>query len=332
MQQHRTSDLYDKAAAVEFYQERYAHGYMDEWPIEKKRRIFEVVRALELPGNGEAIDFGCGNGVLTDVVRQALPPAWRVYGTDISAIAVENARRRHPNCTFFDPGAAEFRGKKFDFLFTHHVLEHVPDLSEALVEMDGFLKDRSAVLHILPCGNEGSLEHWICVHRKDGIDPQLGNRFFFEDEGHVRRLSTDQVSALYSVRGFVLESEYYSNQYHGSIDWITQAGLRFIRSLVDPSSASDEGTRRRLSKLRRKLLVASVLRFPAGVVEGKVRRKNRTARDYLVLGLGLPLYAFAKAMDLYLKRNSLGEWRSRSADRNGSEMYLFFKRHAKPSL
>lgn len=322
----RTWELYDKAAATVFYQERYADGYMDEWPIEKRRRIFDVVRSLELPSTGEAIDFGCGNGVLTDVVRQALPSTWHVYGTDISSVAIENAKGRYPRCTFLDPATAELRGKKVDFLFTHHVLEHVWDVSEALVEMDELLKERSAVLHVLPCGNAGSLEHWICAQRRDGVSPQLGNRFFFEDEGHVRRLTTDQVSAPYRARGFALEKELYGNQYHGAIDWITQAGPRFIRSLVDPSSASDAEARRQLGKLRRKLFLASVLRFPAGVVEGKLRKRKWSARDYLVLGLGLPLYVLAKPVDSRLKRKSLEEWRSRNGERNGSEMYLFFRR------
>ena len=68
MADQNTSQLYNKETTVEFYQDRYAQGYMDEWPSEKKQRIFEIIRALQLPDTGEALDFGCGNGVLTEIV------------------------------------------------------------------------------------------------------------------------------------------------------------------------------------------------------------------------------------------------------------------------
>lgn len=95
-----TDQLYNKQTSEEFYDERYTKGYMDEWPVEKKQRVFEVIRSLNLPDEGEALDFGCGNGVFTEVMRQALPK-WKIYGTDISAVAIENAKARISSCIFF---------------------------------------------------------------------------------------------------------------------------------------------------------------------------------------------------------------------------------------
>jgi hypothetical protein len=54
--------------------------------------------------------------------------------------------------------------------------------------------------------------------------------------------------------------------------------------------------------------------------------RNRTVRDYVLLILGLPLYVFTKPMDIYLKGKALDEWNKRKTERNGSEMYLFFRR------
>ena len=34
MADQNTSQLYNKETTVEFYQDRYAQGYMDEWPSE----------------------------------------------------------------------------------------------------------------------------------------------------------------------------------------------------------------------------------------------------------------------------------------------------------
>jgi SAM-dependent methyltransferase len=326
MQQQKTSQLYDKHMALAFYQERYAHGYMDDWSIEKKRRIFEVIRSFDLPDIGEVLDFGCGNGVFTDVIKQALPAGWKVYGTDISEIAIENAKKRYPECVFFVADDKEFVSKRFDFLFTHHVLEHVYNLPQVLDEINGRLKDESTILHILPCGNEGSFEHSFCLLRKDGINLQLENRYFFEDEGHVRRLTTEQLNNLSREKGFILTEEYYSNQYYGAIDWITQSGPSFIRMFTDVSSAVDEKAKSILTKMRYKLFCLWGARFPADLVERRLRQKNKTVRDYIVLILGVLLYAFTKPIDNYLKWKALNEWNNRKTERNGSEMYLFFKR------
>src|SRR5687768_8511453 len=79
--------------AKEFYDQRYAAGYMGQWPKPKLERIVRLIRDLDLPSSGTALDFGCGNGVFTDVIHRALP-SWRVVGTDISTVAIEGARRR----------------------------------------------------------------------------------------------------------------------------------------------------------------------------------------------------------------------------------------------
>ena len=195
MKAQKTSYLYDEKQSVEFYEDRYDQGYMDEHSIEKKRKVFEVIQDLQLPAKGEALDFGCGNGVLTEIIRQALP-AWKIYGTDISKKAVYNAKLRYPDCTFIEANSPDLTQKKFDFVFTNHVFEHVFNLSEVFNQMNTYLKPKSSMLHFLPCGNEGSYEYNVCLLRKDGVNKELENRFFFEDEGHVRRLTTDEFCRL----------------------------------------------------------------------------------------------------------------------------------------
>lgn len=318
--------LTEKKKAIEFYQDRYNHGYMEDWPIETKKRLSEIIRDLKLSEIGEAIDFGCGNGVLTDVIRQTLSQGWKTYGTDISETAIANAKKRYPECTFFVAGERDFMGKKFNFLFSHHVLEHVYNLSYVFDEMDGYLYDKSSILHILPCGNEGSFEHSLCLLRKDGINRQLENRYFFEDEGHVRRLNTDQVRLFYEEKGFVLAKEYYGNQNYGAIDWFTQNSYSFIKLLTDTSQALDKKATKQLLKLRFKLLGIWALRFIAAIVGIRFNKKNRTVRDYVILIFGLPFFVFAKPMDIYVRRKAIKEWQTRKTDRNGSEMYLFFER------
>ena len=87
MEDTNTSDLYDQSKSKTFYENRYISGYMETWPIEREERLLDVIAHLDLPVTGKALDFGCGNGVLTEVIRQALP-SWKVYGTDISNKAI----------------------------------------------------------------------------------------------------------------------------------------------------------------------------------------------------------------------------------------------------
>ena len=86
--------------------------------------------------------------------------------------------------------------------------------------MNKYLKSNSSMLHFLPCGNEGSFEYTICLLRKDGINTELDNRFFFEDEGHIRRLTSDEFCKLCKTKGFKLNKEFYNDERIGHCDWI----------------------------------------------------------------------------------------------------------------
>jgi SAM-dependent methyltransferase len=326
MEREETSRLYDREASRAFYESSYAHDSMALWPDETKRRIRELVRSLGVPAAGDALDYGCGNGVLTEVLREALPPGWRVHGADISATAIENARRRYPRCAFFATADGRLPDGKFDFVFTHHVLEHVYDLERSLDEIGSSLKAVSSMLHILPCGNAGSFEHGVASLRTDGIDRELHNRFVFEDAGHLRRLTTEEFVALCAKRSFVLAKERYANQRWGAVDWITGRESAFIRLMTDASKATSGGARRRLGMLRLGLLGLRALRRPAVVVERRLKKKSRTPRDWILMIGGMPLYAIAKPVDACVKRGALREWDQRQTERNGSEMYLFFTR------
>ncbi len=318
-----TSQLYDRDRAVEFYEARFEQGYMDEWPAERKRRLVEVIRRLPLPAAGRALDFGCGNGVLTDVVRQALPD-WEVCGVDISACAVRNARSRYPLCEFLEATEID---RKFDLVFTHHVLEHVFDLSTVIGEMDACLEPSSFMFHILPCGNEGSLEHRVCLLRRDGIDDKLEGRFFYEDEGHVRRLTTKELQAICSARGFALSREFYSNQRDGAVEWITNSSPRFVMAFADPHKAIDDEAKRELKRIRGMLVLVAALRLPIRLFREMIaQRQRRKLKHVLALLVIAPMLPLSVGIDHHWKRKAAREWSKRKTDPAGSAMFLLFSR------
>src|SRR5215470_17543232 len=124
----KTAVLCNPSESVAFYERRYAGGYMDTWPADMIEKVREVLRACALPAKGRALDFGCGTGVFTAVLADALP-GWEIFGTDISTEAVKKASSRVAGARFFMLSDPRFDSLAADFAFTHHVLEHVPDLN-----------------------------------------------------------------------------------------------------------------------------------------------------------------------------------------------------------
>jgi SAM-dependent methyltransferase len=327
METEKTARLHDLGESIDFYESRYEHGYMEEYPDDVKGKIFAIIRDLGLPHEGRALDFGCGNGVLTDIIRQALP-TWSVCGTDLSRKALANARTRFPECTFIERDDPSLKSNAFDFLFSNHVIEHVADLDDVLDQMSGAVGQKGSMLHFLPCGNAGSYEHDLCMLRKDGINPQLGNRFFFEDEGHLRRLTTDQLRGPIEARSFTLVRGYYSNQYWGAVEWLTGplSNVGFLRDLTDPSRAVDRSASLRLMRMRIFLTAIAMLRLHAEISSRLLSNRLKRRPHVVAAMLLLPFYIVSKPVDALVKRAAKKEWETRKFDRNGSEMALHFKR------
>ena len=307
----------------QLYDQRYQHGYMDDWPTRKKERVFELVRSLPLPARGAALDYGCGTGVFTEVLKRALPQ-WDVYGTDVSKVALTKAGDRTRNnrvgCTYI--GLDGLQDLSFDFILTHHVLEHVEDLEAAWSNICGQMKEDGRALHILPCGNSDSFEHRICSLRTEGF--QANGRFFFEEPGHLRRLDTEQMRNLGEKHNLSLEQEFYANHYFGAMEWMT-TDARYPWSILDPKRALDKEARGELKRMRRQLTLLSLLRIPARLSEFRLR-PGSGIKHKLVVSAGYLAYPLSLVMkaDAAVTQKADNEWRTRRHVLSGSEMYLYF--------
>lgn len=318
------TNLTNKKDAIEFYNGRYNQGYMEEWPIEKRQRVLNVIRNLNLPETGDALDFGCGNGGFTSVIKQALLK-WNVYGLDISSIAITNAKKEYPDCLFFLQSDLFLKNKRFDFLFTHHVLEHVQDISETWREINGYLNKIASILHILPCANKGSFEYNLCLLNKAGIGKEMNNKFFFEDTSHLRRLNTEQMNHYATQYGFNLKVDYYSNQFYGAINWITLISPALILEMTNPNQAKDIISALKLAFLGIVFLIIKVLRFPSNTIDYK-KKKMRSFKYYLSFFMLLMFYPLSKTINIFIKYKSDLEWKKTKSKKNGSEMYLYYTR------
>ncbi|HVF40000.1 MAG TPA: class I SAM-dependent methyltransferase [Gemmatimonadaceae bacterium] len=320
-----TADLLDRSEAKTFYDARYQAGYMDQWGSGTKSRIADVIRELGLPATGDALDFGCGSGALTEIICNELP-GWKVYGTDLSDVAIDNARIRVPGCVFLHGEDPALESVKVDFLFSHHVLEHVDHVDSVVKSFANRVRPGGFMLHVLPCGNEGSLEHELVGLHRNGADPAREGRWFFEDVSHLRRLTSDQLTAICARHGFEPAGEWYTGQEAGAISWITENGPGIAHKMTDPAMGVDPAASMRLRQLRRKLLPLSIARRPAVWARNRLERRQRSLKDWAQLAvLAIPA-AISWPLDSMIRRRAAAEWDTRRHDRRGSEMFLAFRR------
>jgi len=278
-----------------FYDGRYLEGYMEDWPESKLRRVSALLGSMPLADEGRALDFGCGQGVFTSLLRDNLP-GWQICGCELSDVALQMASKRLPDCDFVKIDELRETGS-FDFVFSHHVLEHVLDIDETLDQITELTRTGSQMLHILPCGNAGSFEHRLASWHVDGIQSEASNRFFFEDEGHLRRLTSADLIRSAKRRGWTLSSQHYSNHFWGALEWITSLDVGFISEMTTLKHARNSAVGARLLGWRLILSMMSLARRAPGS----------------------PVGAF-------LSREAHSEWDHRQHDEAGSEMYLVFRR------
>lgn len=319
-----------KSKSKQFYDQRFSEGYMQEWPDEKKNRVLKIIKSLDLPSSGRVLDFGCGNGVFTEVLIQALP-GWKVFGADISSVAVVNAKKRVQTAEFRLIDQFLNDNIKFNLIFSHHVFEHVHNTNQIVDELMSLLdSEKASMFHILPCGNEGSYEYQICALRKGGVDKENGNRFFFEDEGHVRRMTTDSMLKIMRKHRFMIEREYYANQYFGAMRWIAHSDFKFILNLTKSDKANSLQAKFKIIGMRIMLLILSLMTRRIKSFFLRQNKNQKSPKDYFIQFLSVPFFVFWPAY-FWLEKQSDKEWEEDNSDRRGSEMYLFFKKVSKHS-
>jgi SAM-dependent methyltransferase len=332
-------DLRDTTAAEQYYESRYRAGYMDFWDRTDLTRLADVLTKVTLQSRARILDFGCGTGLVTALLKQHFRDC-DVYGCDISPTSVAVARARHPEATFakLDDDFVHTNAGAFDLVFSHHVLEHVFDLDKSAATIAMLAKPQSIMLHVLPCGNSGSFEHRLCQLRTGGIEVERGKRFFFEEEGHLRRLTTDEVVDVFAPAGYRLRYAFYGNQFWGGVEWLTRLHPRFALAIFNPFAV---GTKKPLRWLAYSmpLMVLYLARIPVLALTLLGRRARQrflyrskpvsiadlSAVTLVTLPL-LPLAVFSAAIAAALRAAARREWSKRKEHRNGSSMYLIFDR------
>lgn len=191
------------------YDARYTMGYMEGFAdLYEAARLVAVRetlhdRALFPTPPGLIMDFACGQGRYFPVLKEAFPAA-RILGVDISHVGVQKACAQFPD-ERYTVGMGEklpLAGGVVDLIFSIETLEHVQDVRATVREWARVLRPGGQFLFTTPCANPLSLE-WVLMALTGGFEPSADGygRFRRDEPGHLRRLSTRHVAALFAEAG-----------------------------------------------------------------------------------------------------------------------------------
>lgn len=97
-------------------------------------RYYAMLARKHGPASGKVLEVGCGLGH----VLEHLAPHYEVYGTDINDWALEQARANVPGGHFSRVDAEDlssFEDDAFQIVVSKHVVEHLENPEQAIVEM-----------------------------------------------------------------------------------------------------------------------------------------------------------------------------------------------------
>ncbi len=97
--------------------------------------------------NKTLLDVGCGTG---DFLLAAKKRNWKICGIEPNQNARKLAEKKLGEQAVLKSDLDEIRGQKFDVITLWHVLEHVPDLDNYILELKRMLKSNGVLIIAVP--------------------------------------------------------------------------------------------------------------------------------------------------------------------------------------
>jgi 2-polyprenyl-3-methyl-5-hydroxy-6-metoxy-1,4-benzoquinol methylase len=139
----------DPAVLARHYDSDYYAEWLARQSVRRERMWTRRLKLIaRMAAKGSILDVGCGEGGFLEVAHRA---GWRIYGTDVSAYAVEFASRRLGQKMFcgeiWDAG---FPAQRFDVITLWHVLEHTAFPVATLQKIRCLLKPEGLLVLAVP--------------------------------------------------------------------------------------------------------------------------------------------------------------------------------------
>ncbi|NOX71220.1 MAG: class I SAM-dependent methyltransferase [Candidatus Micrarchaeota archaeon] len=209
-----------------FYSDVFASKHDIYYSVHRKK--IETVLGLLSGFEGKnALDIGCGDGYITEIIGKSISA--RMFGVEISADAAKKAKEKGINVKLFDitKGKLPFESDFFDMVFCGDVIEHVYDTEKLLENILDVLRPGGTLILSVPniasWYNRGFLLiGWLPTWVESASKLYTGNPFMKNSVGHIRAFTEKSLSSLLDIIGFenivvkgspILGNGMYSSRY-----------------------------------------------------------------------------------------------------------------------
>ena len=160
-----------------------------------------IVKFAAADKKSNVLDYGCNTGRHASIVKQAY--GYNVIGADINPGAISVMQRKGIPAEVITPKFFEKYSSFFDVIINSHVLEHVNDPKDFLVNIRGLLKEDGTFVIAIPQerirGDINPLQFLYFIIRLKFENP------------HKHKFSKDQLFMLLKEAGFVPEEHIFCN-------------------------------------------------------------------------------------------------------------------------
>ncbi len=215
-------------------------GAFDNPHSEKLEKSLEHELSLICRG-GVILDYGCFDG--DESVKYIQLGALKVYGIDISDVAIERAKKKNlgDRAEFLagDAHNLPFENDKFDLVIGRAILHHL-DLKVALQEVYRVLKPGGAAIFIEPLGGNpmAKLIRVLTPNARTSDEKplnftsiSLSNTILKEDQHHYSGFFSSPIGAITSLMGFKCNNFFTRIASRGD-DLIAKTPLKFWGRIV----------------------------------------------------------------------------------------------------
>jgi trans-aconitate methyltransferase len=114
-------------------------GEYQQKAVVQNKAAKKLLALLDLQGQEDVLDVGCGPGHVTDTLRSLT--TGRVAGSDVSSGMIAEARAQYPRLEFWLAAAEDLNGEgAFDAVFCNSALQWFPDPPRALRALHRLLR------------------------------------------------------------------------------------------------------------------------------------------------------------------------------------------------
>jgi len=145
---------HSKVRFYEAYWSKEGKAVPDEDPTTEERKHVLALSLRQLAATrdrpGKILDAGCGNGEFTMFIKEL---GFEVVGIDTAVAAIERARARYPNITFYIGSLEDrllFHDGEFQAIWSTEVLEHLFDVHACLSELNRVLAQNGLLILTTP--------------------------------------------------------------------------------------------------------------------------------------------------------------------------------------